>query len=452
MKNKGLVATIVVLIAVIITLVAVLVLMQMPTILTNDGLAGKIFNPSKQESTIVSTIETTEKKTADIPDTTETLPILSTKIENYTAYKDRVNIDYPQIVGLEDVSLQEKINNKIRTNALSIVPLYPISTAVQNLNISCEVKYLGEDYITIIYEGKVVGVKSRSGSSSSSSSGSSTGSGSKSNKGSSYNDPYLDGFVDPLAAFGQNVPQMNIMPTTSAPISYTTQPTTANVEITRNNNVNNNITPNSSATGTADKGPVAVDIKAPTAPASNRSTYTAENIATNNPTGYSSPIINSNNYSSTGIYYSQSGTQVAPTETSSANSTTYSLPIYGFANTNASDIDQKIYYTNMIDLKTGNDMKLSDFVTDLNALAKYLRSSKVEFANIYDDDRKAVREYVNKTVQSKYVEQMKAADFKNESMTTWPKIFSYRDSDGVVYFSVKLSSKLGNYAIVRYEE
>lgn len=448
MKNKGLVATIVVLIAVIITLVAVLVLMQMPTILTKDGLAGKIFN-NKSESTIISTVETTEKKKIDINETTEALPKITTMVEHYSAYKDHVNIDYPQIVGLDDNSMQEKINNKIKTNALSIVPLYPISTAVQNLNISCEVKHLDENYIIIVYEGKVVGVKAgNSGSSSSKSSNS----GSSSKKGTSYNDPYLDGFVDPLATFGQNAAQMNIMPTTSAPISYTTQPTTASVEVTKNSNASNTVMPDPNSSSTADKGPTPVDIKSPTAPANRNASVAVENQATNNPTGGSSPVVNSNNYSSSGVYYSQSGTQVAPTETSSANSTTYSLPVYGFVNTNASDIDQKIYYTNMIDLKTGKDMKLGDFVTDLDALAKYLRSSKVEFVNIDDSERKAVRDYINKTVQSKYVEQMKAADFKNESITTWPKIFSYRDSDGVVYFSVKLSSKLGNYAIVKYKK
>ena len=443
MKNKGLVATIVVLIAVIITLIAVMVLMQMPTILNNGGIAANV--TGKKEPTIVSTVETTENK-SDIKETTEALPILTTKVENHTAYKDHVSIDYPQIVGMNDASMQEKINNKIKVNALSIVPLYPISTAVQNLTISCEVKHLDENYITIVYEGKVVGVKSGS-----SSSGASNYVAPNTSKGSSTSDPYLDGFVDPLSLLGQNVNQMNIMPTTGAPITYIPQTTTASksAEVTYNTNANNSIVPNSGDPRSADKGPTPVDIKAPTAPAKNTS-QVIDNVATNNPTGGSAII--TNEHTSSGVYYSQSGTQVAPTETSSANSTTYSLPVYGFANTNASDIDQRIYYSNTIDLKTGLDMKLGDYVKDFDALAKYLRSSKVEFANIDDSDRKAVREYVNKTVQSKYVEQMKAADFRNEGVTAWPKIFSYKDSDGVVYFSVKLSSKLGNYAIVKYKE
>ena len=440
MKNKGLIATIVVLIAVIITLVAVMVLMQMPTILSSDGLASKFLN-KKETTAIVSTTETTEKKSVDIQETTEGLPEFTTKVENYSAYKNHVSIDYPQIEGMNDVSLQNTINNKIKTNALSIVPLYPISTAVQHLNISCEVRRLDENYITIVYEGKVVGVKAGSSSSGSSNTGSAT------KHSSSGFDPYLDGFVDPLTLFGQNIgQQIKIESTTSAPINYTTQPTTSSGEVTRNTNRNNAV-PNPNSTGTADKGPTVVDIKAPTAPA-NRTAPAVENSAYNNPTGNSSPIIN-NNYTSSGIYYSQSGTQVAPTETSS--SAIYSLPISGFVNTNASDIDQKIYYSNTIDLKTGLDMTLGDYIKDFDALAKYLRSSKVEFANISDGDRKAVREYVNKTVQSKYVEQMKAADFKNGNMTAWPKIFSYRDSDGIIYFSVKLSSKLGNYAIVKYK-
>ena len=443
MRNKGLIATIVVLIAVIITLIAVVFLMQMPTILSNDSWAGKFLN--KKETTIVSTTETTETKKITYDETTVPLPKLTTKIENYTGYKDHVSIDYPQIVGLDDVSMQEKLNNKIKTNALAIVPLYPISTAVQDLTVSCEVKYLDEDYITIIYEGHVVGVKAGS-----SSSGSSNSSGSKSTKQTSPHlpDPYLDGFVDPLTIWGQNANQINIMPTTGAPINYAV-PTTANrTEITYNTNRNNNVVPDPSSTGTADKGPVAVDIKSPTA--KRNSTFAVEQTASNNPTGNMSPIIN-NNYSANGVYYyGQSGT-VAPVETSSGNSNTYSLPVSGFANTNASDIDQKIYFTNTIDLKTGLDMKLGDYVSDFNALAKYLRSSKVEFANIDDSKRKEVREYVNKTVQSKYVEQMKAADFRNEGVTSWPKIFSYKDTDGTIYFSVKLSSKLGNYAIVKYK-
>lgn len=444
MRNKGLIATIVVLIAVIITLIAVVFLMQMPTILSNDSWAGKFLN--KKETTIVSTTETTETKKVTRDETTVPLPKLTTKVENYTGYKDHVSIDYPQIVGLDDTKMQEKLNNKIKTNALAIVPLYPISTAVQDLTISCEVKHLDEDFITIIYEGRVVGVKAGKSSSGSSSSGSSSR-----KSGSNAFDPYLDGFVDPLTIWGQNFNQANIMPTTGAPINYTVPTTANNTEITRNTNPNNNVVPNPNSTGTADKGPVPVDIKAPTA--KRTETFAVEQTASNNPTGNTSPVI-VNNYTSNGVYYySQSGTSnIAPVETSSANSAIYSLPVSGFTNTNASDIDQKIYFTNTINLKTGLDMKLGDYVSDFEALAKYLRSSKVEFANINESDRKAVREYVNKTVQSKYVEQMKAADFRNEGVTSWPKIFSYKDTDGTIYFSVKLSSKLGNYAIVKYKK
>ena len=442
MRNKGLIATIVVLIAVIITLIAVVFLMQMPTILSNDSWAGKFL--SKKETTIVSTTETTETKKVTYDETTVPLPKLTTKIENYTGYKDHVSIDYPQIVGLDDASMQEKLNNKIKTNALAIVPLYPISTAVQDLTISCEVKHLDEDFITIIYEGRVVGVKAGSSSSSSSSSGSSK----KSNSG--LPDPYLDGFVDPLTIWGQNANQANIMPTTGASINYTVPTTTNKTEITHNTNQNNSIVPNSNATGTEDKGPTVKITPSPTA--KHKDTFAVEQTASNNPTGSASPIAN-NNYTSSGVYYyGQSGTsRIAPVETSSANSAIYSLPVSGFTNTNASDIDQRIYFTNTINLKTGLDMKLGDYVSDLNALAKYLRSSKVEFANINESDRKAVREYINKTVQSKYVEQMKAADFRNEGVASWPKIFSYKDADGTIYFSVKLSSKLGNYAIVKYK-
>lgn len=438
MKNKGLIATIVVLIAVIITLIAVLVLVQMPTILSSDGIASKILN-NKNETSVISTAETTENNETSINETTEEVVKLSTRIENYTAHNGRVSIDYPKLVGMSDSSFEEKMNNKIKTNALSIVPLYPISTSVQNLTISCEVKRLDEDFITIVYEGRVVGDKLD---------GSSTPKTSSSTKKSTQApDPYLDGFVDPLTIFGQNNFQINSAPVANYVVESSTS---ARTEITYNTNVNNNVNPGVNNTGTADKGPVTTEIKAPTAPAQN-SSITADNVATNNPTGNPAQVI-TNNYSSNGVYYSQSGSQVAPTETSSYNSTIYSLPVSGFVNTNASDIDQKIYYTNTINLKTGLDMKLGDYVSDFDALSKYLRSSKVEFANIDESNRKAVREYVNKTIQSRYVEQMESADFRNEGVKSWPKIFSYIDTDGTVYFSVKLSSKLGNYAIVKYKK
>ena len=95
------------------------------------------------------------------------------------------------------------------------------------------------------------------------------------------------------------------------------------------------------------------------------------------------------------------------------------------------------------------DVHLSEFA-DPATLAKYARSSKVEFVNIDSTDRTAVRNYIKKTIQSTLTEQLSAADFRNETLKTWPKNFSYRDEDGTIYFTCRLSSKLGNYAIIKY--
>lgn len=420
MKNKGLVATIVVLIAVIITLIAVLVLMQMTTILSNDGWPSKFL--TKKETTIVSTSELPESSVTASTESTKESKKLKTRIENYTAYNNHVSIDYPQLEGMDDEALQNNVNTKIRINATSIVPLYPISTALQDLAISCEVKHLDENTITIIYEGKVVGRKA--GNSSNTKSNSSSSSKTTTNKSSTYQDPYLDGFVDPLTTYSQGLGVTagnNSIPSTSnqSVVSQTTRIETAATTVANNSKPSDTtIKPTERNVNTEDKGPTVHDITAPTAPTS---IVSSGNIANNNPTAYSSPI---------------SGRS----------------PISGFVNTNASDINQRIYYANTINLKTGLDVKLSDYISDFDELAKYVRSSKVEFVNINDSDRKQVREYVNKTIQSKYVEQMKAADFRNEVLSTWPKIFSYKGEDGAVYFSVKLSSALGNYAIVKYSK
>lgn len=392
MKNKGLIATIVVLVAIIITLVAVVFLMQMPTIMSVEGYSNK--SASKKETSIISTIETVESTKESETETT-TIPVLkkTTRIENYVAKNSHVKIDYPVIEGMEDEELQARINEKIKTNALSIVPLYPISTAMQNLEVSCEIKLFNDDYITIIYEGRVVG---KTNSTTTSSTGN-TGKKKISNNKSATKDPYLDGFVDPLGIYGQ-MGNSNIFQTPEMTYSITAPSIDYSVEVSKESQSQKFSSGDN--VWTSDTGPSVSVIHSPTAPSNNTS------------------------------------------------DDTYSNQVSGFSSTKT--VDQKIFFTNTVDLKTGLDVSLKEYVSDLEKLSKWLRSSKVEFVNVDESNRKVVREYINLTVQSRYLTQMKNADFQNKGLDSWPKIFSYRDSDGVVYFSVKLSSKLGNYAIVKY--
>ena len=411
MKNKGLIAIIVVLVAVIITLVAVVFLMQMPTIVSVGDIKKIISNESTTDEMIDFTTE-------PIVETTIQLPKVTTKIETYTGYNDHVYISYPQIDGMSDYETQEKLNNKIKTNAISIVPLYPVSTAIQYLTINCEVKSFDENFITILYEGDLVGSSVKNGTNSSNNS---SGNGSNTPKNnSSVPDPYLDGFVDPLEAFGQNIWQQNFQQSIiQQNIQFNNQQTTNSNDSTvviRGNQNTSNPKPQQYGTNTSDSGPTPVDIKSPTAPAKYSSQVVEDNFSYNNP-------INS---------------------------------VSGFTGTNlvgdASTISQKIFYTNTINLKTGLDVYLNDYVDDLSALARYIRSSKVQFINIDDEDKKDVRDYINRTILSKLTTNLKEADFRNEGVKSWPKIFSYKDDDDIVYISVRLSSKLGNYAIVKYEK
>ena len=418
MRNKGLIATIVVMSAVIITLIAALLLMQLPTAFSFDDV---------KDLFVRKTTEVAKETTADVIETSETIEIeeekLNTGSKTYTSNNGRININYPEISGMKDKDLQDKINNKIKVNATSIISLYPISTALQNLDIEYDIKHLSEDYITITYEGRVVGINSTPTNKNTKNS---TGSSSKSSNSS---DPYLDGFVDPLKVFGGSTvaPQNNIsLPSVNA----LPMPTQNEVQVYDNSASATVRRPDDHASA-ADGGPTVSEIKSPTSP--RNSLISEDKIATNNP----SPTAN-----------------IVSNETYPYNNgNVYNPPVYGHTSTSASTIDQKIFYTNTIDLKTGIDLTLKDYVTDFDALAKYARSSDVEFVNIDDNNKAEVRKYIRRTIQStlkNYLENY--SDFRNEGITNWPKHFSYRDDDGTIYFTIKLSSKLGNYAIIKYNK
>ena len=151
MKNKGLIATIVVMSAIIVTLVIVLLAMQMSSIVP--------LRRAQDTASVESVVESSTEASTEIETTVETIavPKLTAQIKTYTSHNDRIKINYPELVGLDDSALLTKVNQKLYDNAISIVKLYPISTALQRLDISCDVKYVNDDYITVVYEGRVVG-------------------------------------------------------------------------------------------------------------------------------------------------------------------------------------------------------------------------------------------------------------------------------------------------------
>lgn len=120
--------------------------------------------------------------------------------------------------------------------------------------------------------------------------------------------------------------------------------------------------------------------------------------------------------------------------------------VFGFTKT--IEVNQKIFYTNTIDLQTAKDIYLSEKV-DPEKLAKYARSSKAEIVNLENYNENEIRTYIRKSTVTALTDVFTNADFKNKKMNYWPKSFSYVD-DGDLYFTVRLSSKLGNYALIKY--
>lgn len=141
----------------------------------------------------------------------------------------------------------------------------------------------------------------------------------------------------------------------------------------------------------------------------------------------------------------QSGTSQAP-NTSEYYEIGPGGIITGFSRT--INVDQRVFYTNTINMKTGDDIYMSQIV-DPETLAKYARSSKAEIVNATEYNEKEIRNYIRKSTVTALTEVFTKADFHNTGMTYWPKSFSYVENDDL-YFTVRLSSKLGNYALIKY--
>lgn len=439
MKNKGLIATIVVMSAVIITLIVILILTQMSSI---NQLSDLLNVKKSNVETVVETPKPAETET-QIIETTEQVVAekVTSTTKTYTSHNGRINIDYPVVSGLDDKTIEASVNERLYNNAISIVKLYPISTALQRLTISCDVKTLNSDIITVLYSGRVVGDDAK-GNNVNRISALPSDTKITTNKNNSASDPYLDGFVDPLANGAYIPPTNNIEIVVEQP----------SVEVYENNDAR---TPQTSGrdTSTSDTGPSVAQPISPTS-SRNRSGNNQSNIITND-------SVANGEYSSNGVYSNPNAAGSNLPVSSNAKSETNqsfdndNTKVYGYTNTNisASTIDQKIFYTNSINLKTGKNITLKDYESDFEKLAKYARSSNVEFVNIDDSNRSEVRQYIRRTVLPTLTEYLeKYSDFRDDGVKNWPKHFSYKDEDGNIYFTIKLTSKLGNFAIIKYKK
>lgn len=411
--NGCAVATIILLIGIIGMLVLVIFMFRVPS----SGLREALPNWAKEAlfGEIEETYETAKKEETKKPVKAE--PRLKSHTDYYLENEGKVSVEYPIVNGMDELSVEEALNNKLRVNAASIVALLPVNVATDFLNIHCDVTYLNTDKVVVTYKGTYQ--KGKATTKKSTNTGSSTTK--KSSSGTSVPkttaaayDPYLNGYVDPFAA----LPSYNSI---GGALNQNTLPGVGTV----NQNINQ-----------AGAGIV-------NAPASGS---VEPNV--NNQNTQSSNVNNSNKYPNGPAGIDENGVlDKGPTVQVIERPTS---PVSGYASTDSNDYTN-IFYTNVIDFLTLRDIYLVKTV-DTQKLAKYVLSDKVEFENVGTESISKVKSYIKSNyTESKLKAIFDKADFKNDKLTEFPSSFSYTLGK-TTYVSLKVSHALGDYVIIRYEQ
>ncbi len=121
--------------------------------------------------------------------------------------------------------------------------------------------------------------------------------------------------------------------------------------------------------------------------------------------------------------------------------------VVGQASTKTAET-KRIFYANTIDLTHCIDITQDDKVS-AKTLANYTISKNIEFVNLSQDEA-AVKKYINSYHVDKWHTIFSDSNFRNKLLKNWPKSFSY-EMDGNIYFSIPVSSKLGDYVIAKYK-
>lgn len=109
----------------------------------------------------------------------------------------------------------------------------------------------------------------------------------------------------------------------------------------------------------------------------------------------------------------------------------------------------KVFYSNTVDLNTNHNIEFKELLAP-QAMANLLSNGKEEFLNADEKTTKELRKYIkNNYSKKKLTSIFESADFKDKGITDWPYTFSYENGD-TVFFSIKVSEKLGNFAIIKY--
>lgn len=131
---------------------------------------GLILNqtPEKADLSTIHTEASTESQTETIPITTqaetETVPptessasaaSVTADIETYTSGK--VSIQYPAVDKMSDADKQAKVNQLLKSNALSVIKANGIDGAKDTLSIKCKIVSLDHRRLTAVYTGSLTG-------------------------------------------------------------------------------------------------------------------------------------------------------------------------------------------------------------------------------------------------------------------------------------------------------
>ena len=121
---------------------------------TPDKLDLSTIHTEAAEETMASsseTPETTPPETMESTEQTDASSSVTANLETYTSGK--VTIQYPVVSNLEDQELQEKINELLKNNALSVIDANEIDTENDQLDIQCSVISVNRSRLTATYGG-----------------------------------------------------------------------------------------------------------------------------------------------------------------------------------------------------------------------------------------------------------------------------------------------------------
>lgn len=108
-----------------------------------------------------------------------------------------------------------------------------------------------------------------------------------------------------------------------------------------------------------------------------------------------------------------------------------------------------LFYSNTMDLRSGDDLGLSDF-TDSYTMAGYVLSPDVTFSGLTEEQTAAALEYRQTVSIEQFTELFSQADFPIQEGLSWPPSFSYEEQ-GSIFFTFPVPHALGDYVIVRFD-